>query len=417
MAEANLNKAHHIMTYFSILFLPIILSWFLTKLVETSHDLMRRWEWNHVHLAVHHYPRKHRKKKKARRPSKFKGQAQRKKSLMLTYLLPLALISFKVGCRVEHSLRCLRAALNMHQCLPKIVAFAASTTLPYQVPSIRFDTDSFVIGVDTFASITLGNHLDQFENLKTHDDTEVEGIKGGSGIKGTGTFKFHIKDDKGGVHLIKIPNSKYAPDLKVCLLLPHHWAQEAKDHYPVPKGTKMDTDDKALTLIWKQQKYRRTILYHPLTNTPSFRTALASRTYRAFVALFEAAEAQYHQREHVLQMPGQLHLHEDFTAEENVHVNIPKKPITDSEGATSNNLTMQASNLSSGKADKEEKETTRMGPLTFDVNSKFEDNKHVYLAAVDNQAKLMSWHYRHYHCNNGRFADNAFKNSCSTKGQ
>jgi hypothetical protein len=171
---------------------------------------------------------------------------------MLTYLLPLALISFKVGCCVKHSLRRLRAALNMHQCLPKIIAFAASTTLPYQVPSIRFDTDSFVIGVDTFASITLGNHPDQFENLKMHNATEVEGIKGGLGIKGTGTFKFHIKDDKGGVHLIKIPNSKYVPDLKVCLLLPHHWAQEAKDHYPVSKGSKMDTNNKAPTLIWNQ---------------------------------------------------------------------------------------------------------------------------------------------------------------------
>ncbi len=84
------------------------------------------------------------------------------------------------------------------------------------------------------------------------DDTEVEGIKGGLDIKGTGIFKFHIKDDKGGVHLIKIPNSKYVPDLKVCLLLPHHWAQEAKDHYPVPKGTKMEEDKEALSLSWKQ---------------------------------------------------------------------------------------------------------------------------------------------------------------------
>jgi hypothetical protein len=73
MAEANLNKAHHIMTYLSILFLPIILAWLLTKLVETSHDLMRHWEWNHICLVVRHYPRKHRKKKKARRPSKFEG--------------------------------------------------------------------------------------------------------------------------------------------------------------------------------------------------------------------------------------------------------------------------------------------------------------------------------------------------------
>jgi hypothetical protein len=221
MAEANLNKAHQFMTYPSILLFPIILSWLLTKLVETSHDLSCCWEWNHICLAVRYYPRKHYKKKKARQSRKIKGQAQRKKSIMLTYCLPLALISFKVGCHVEHSLCRLRATLSINHCLPKIVAFAASTTLPYQVPRIHFNTNSFVIGMDTFASITLGNHPDQFEDLKEHDNTEVEEIQGGFGIKGTGTFKFHIKDDKGGVHLIKIPNSKYVPDLKVCLLSPH----------------------------------------------------------------------------------------------------------------------------------------------------------------------------------------------------
>jgi hypothetical protein len=227
-----------------------------------------------------------------------------------------------------------------------------------------------------------------------HNDTEVEVIKGGLDIKGTGTFKFHIEDDKGGVHLIKIPNSKYIPDLKVCLLLPHHLAQETKDHYPVPKETRMEEDDEVLTLIWKQCKHRRTILYHPLTNTPSFRTAPASRTYCAFVALWEAAEAQYHQQEHVLQMPGQLHLEKEFTAEENIYTNILKKPPLASEGATSNNITVQASNLSSEKEDKKEKQTTRMGPLTFDINPKLKEDKHVYLAADDNQAKLMRWHYR-----------------------
>ncbi len=92
-------------------------------------------------------------------------------------------------------------------------------------------------------------------------------------------------------------------------------------------------------------------------------------------------------------MPGQLHLNEEFTAKENVHAKIPKKPITDSEGATSDNLTVQASNLSSGKGDKEEKETTRMGPLTFAINPKLEEDEHVYLAAVNDQAKLMRWHY------------------------
>ncbi len=226
------------------------------------------------------------------------------------------------------------------------------------------------------------------------DDAEVEGIKGGLDIKGTGTFKFHIKDNKGGVHSIRIPNSKYVPDLKVCLLLPHHWAQEAKDHYPVPKGTKMEEDNEALTLIWKQQRHRWTIPYHPLTNTPSFHTTPALRTYHAFVALYQAAEAQYHCREHVLYMLGQLHLNEELTAEENVHTDILKNSPSASEGATSNDITVQARNLSSEKESKKKKQTTRLGPLTFNVNPELEEDKHVYLVAIDNQAKLMRWHYR-----------------------
>ncbi len=35
-----------------------------------------------------------------------------------------------------------------------------------------------------------------------------------------------------------------------------------------------------------------------------------------------------------------------------------------------------------------------MGPFTFDINPELEEDKHVYLAGVDNQAKLMRWHYR-----------------------
>jgi hypothetical protein len=157
-----------------------------------------------------------------------------------------------------------------------------ATQLPYQVPRIRFDTHSFVIGVDTLASVILGNHPNQCEDLKLHsekDEAEVEGIKGGLDIKGTGMFKSHIKDNKGGVHLIKIPNSKYVHDLKMCLLAPHHWTQEAKDHYPVPKRTKAETDDQELMLLWNQQRHRWTIPYHPFTNTPTFYTDMTLRTF------------------------------------------------------------------------------------------------------------------------------------------
>jgi hypothetical protein len=39
-------------------------------------------------------------------------------------------------------------------------------------------------------------------------------------------------------------------------------------------------------------------------------------------------------------MPGRLHLNKEFTAEENVHTNILKKPPSASEGAMSNDLTV-----------------------------------------------------------------------------
>ncbi len=378
-----------------LLFFPTISSWLFTNLVEVSHDFSRQWEWNHVGLIVCHHPRKHCKKKTVRQPSTIQDQAQRKRSLTPTYLLPLALIAFEVGCCAKHSLRRLKVALTIGH-LPKLIVFATATNLPYQVPRIRFDTNSFVIGVNTFASTMLGKHLNQFEDLKMHsekDNTEVEGINGGLDIKGKGTFKFHVKDNEGGVYLIKIPNSKYVPDLKVCLLLPHHWAQEAKVHYPVPKGTKIDTDDEVMTLIWKQRRHQWAIPYHPLTNTSSFHTAPGLRTYHTFVALYEAAEVQYHRQEHVLQMLVRLHLDKEFMGEKNVHANILKKPPLASEGATSSNLMVQASNLLSEKESKEEKQTTRMGPLTLDLNPTLKEDEHVYLATVNNQAKLMRWHY------------------------
>jgi hypothetical protein len=68
---------------------------------------------------------------------------------------------------------------------------------------------------------------------------QVEGIKSGLDIKGTGTFKFKIKDDNSMTHEIKIPNSLYKSEIKRCLLSPQHWVQEAKDNYPRPKRKRM----------------------------------------------------------------------------------------------------------------------------------------------------------------------------------
>jgi hypothetical protein len=96
-------------------------------------------------------------------------------------------------------------------------------------------------------------------------------------------------------------------------------------------------------------------------------------------------------------MPGQLHLDEEFTVEENVHANIQKKTSSASEGATSNDVMVQARNLSSEKESKMETQATRIGPLTYDVNPQLEEDEHIHFSAADDQAKLMHWHYRLVH--------------------
>ncbi len=69
-----------------------------------------------------------------------------------------------------------------------------------------------------------------FEDLRLDDDKgHVDVINSGLDIAGQGTFKFNITNDDGKAHTIRIPNSLYVPNLKRCLLLPQHWAQEARD--------------------------------------------------------------------------------------------------------------------------------------------------------------------------------------------
>jgi hypothetical protein len=54
--------------------------------------------------------------------------------------------------------------------------------------------------------------------------------------------------------------------------------------------------------------------------------------------------------------------------EENIYVNIQKKAPSFSEEVTSNNITVGVSILLSENESKTAMQTTRMGPLTFNLN-------------------------------------------------
>lgn len=80
--------------------------------------------------------------------------------------------------------------------------------------------------------------------------------------------------------------------MEQCILSPQHWAQEARDHFPLDNGTFAVTQANAEILYWHQKKYKRTIPLDKATYTPRFRSAPGASKYRAFEAVFEKVHDQ-----------------------------------------------------------------------------------------------------------------------------
>jgi hypothetical protein len=320
------------------------------------------------------------------------------KSKLRTYLVPIAVSMFRVGCRVKRWLRELIASHHLRE-LPSFprLTFTALLSAVNRTRAVCFNSDSYPIRIDTHASRCMVNAPHLFEDLKLGDVGEVEGIKSGLDIKDTGTFKFEINDNNSMTHEIKNPNSLYVPELKRCLLSPHHWVQEAKDNYPSPKDTGMSQDNEFYYVHWGQAKYQKLIPYDPSTNVPILYTAALLRAYPVFATTFEAMEAPFFQRERVLQFlwrgctvnEPEL-VPEEFVAEENVKY---WKDVSLSEEANADNMTVKMANLLSPQQ-QEQSKVTRQGPLTFDPSPPTEKAKDVQLSSANKQAGLMQWHYR-----------------------
>jgi hypothetical protein len=91
---------------------------------------------------------------------------------------------------------------------------------------VIFDSDSFLIQIDSNASRSISNDKSHFESIEYLDANDPAGILGPTGerspIKGKGTIKWKIEDDNGVVHTIKLKNALYVPAFKTCLLCTQH---------------------------------------------------------------------------------------------------------------------------------------------------------------------------------------------------
>jgi hypothetical protein len=120
------------------------------------------------------------------------------KSRFQTYLVPIAVSIYKVGCHIEGHVREILASCCLRE-LPSITGptYTALLNAVDHISAICFDSDCYPIGINTHASQCIVNAPHLFEDLKLGDVGEVEGIKLGLDIKGMGTFKFKVKDNNG----------------------------------------------------------------------------------------------------------------------------------------------------------------------------------------------------------------------------
>ena len=311
-----------------------------------------------------------------------------------TYLFVILWTSFRVGCCVEAAFRTVLKKLHAFRWpRSKLRVALQASSHPALANNVRFDSDSFAVGVDNHASRCMGNDKRLFENLVLARAAQrVGGISKGLAIEGKGTLVININDDNGKPHKIRIPNSLYLPGLRMCLLSPQHWAQEAGDNSPLPNGTRMENNAHNCKLLWGQGLFSKTIPFDDVTNTPIFYTSPSTSSYCAFVHTFQALEAPFFSREHVLQQPGRRWMDQaappdpaEFVAEENVN---------------------WGSATSSPEGDKHKHSPSTAPPmhtpgpvhcrntLSYDPSPPLTEDDKYCVSAPNDQAELMRWHYR-----------------------
>jgi hypothetical protein len=163
-----------------------------------------------------------------------------------------------------------RARRPAQVCLAICAASICATSLQQQYQGqdrMRFDTDSFMIGIDNCASRCLTDNKRDFVGPLQRHTTKIKGIGGNQDSQWTGTVKWPIIDDEGRKHELLIPNTVLVPkgSLPFRLLSPQHFAQEnlANGTDKRPRGTLSLTSGQDHILSWADKQFTLTA---PLTS-------------------------------------------------------------------------------------------------------------------------------------------------------
>ncbi len=129
-------------------------------------------------------------------------QAQERKNKWKTYLFCFLCTTFRVGCCIELAYRYAIKWLHAlrQPCQAVCVALQANGRSACS-NDVRFDSDSFAVGVDSHASRCMGNNKGLFDNLiLAHTSQRLGGISKGLAIQGKCTLVININDNNSKLH-------------------------------------------------------------------------------------------------------------------------------------------------------------------------------------------------------------------------
>ena len=179
-----------------------------------------------------------------------------------------------------------RNRLGTGRCRRALTAMALvsmSTTVQARERPVRWDTDSYSIGIDNRASYCISPQINDFVGPMTETTRTIKGFMGSTTRTfQRGTVKWKWDDDQGNTHTFKVPGTYYIPDTDQRLLSPQHWAQTQGDNKPI-QGTGETTNARTTTLYWNQHKYKKTCRISHRNNVATFMTSGGYDKYSQFI--------------------------------------------------------------------------------------------------------------------------------------
>jgi len=193
-------------------------------------------------------------------------------------------ISHKVNRQIKY---CNGMNMQNMQCLmTKNNRSSNANTLP------KFDSDSFLIGIDNHSSKCISPVLSDFVGALKPSNGVLNGISGKLSVFGSGTVLWKWLDDEGNKHLISIKDCLYVPEAPMRLLSPQQWGQQAMKDSGSIKGTWCATYSNKCVLHWNNNSAHKTITYDPQSNVAIMRSAPGYGKFSSFSSVFHQMQGE-----------------------------------------------------------------------------------------------------------------------------